>query len=146
MLNETPTLAPDGLPYRLLTLRNSAGMVVTLMDWGATLLSARVPMPDGSVRETLGCASPEQYINQPPILARPSGAMRTALRKAVLSSKVFATRCCQAGENQLHGGPEGFDKRRWKIVQQNDREVLFSLDSLDGDRIPVTLPRLHALR
>jgi hypothetical protein len=38
VLNETPTLAPDGLPYRLLTLRNSAGMVVTLMDWGATLL------------------------------------------------------------------------------------------------------------
>lgn len=34
MLNETPTLAPDGLPYRLLTLRNSAGMVVTVMDWG----------------------------------------------------------------------------------------------------------------
>ncbi|HHU7938601.1 TPA: galactose-1-epimerase, partial [Escherichia coli] len=41
MLNETPALAPDGQPYRLLTLRNNAGMVVTLMDWGATLLSAR---------------------------------------------------------------------------------------------------------
>lgn len=65
MLKETPNLAPDGLPYRLLTLRNEAGMVVTLMDWGATLLSARVPMPDGSVRETLlGCASPEQYVTQ----------------------------------------------------------------------------------
>lgn len=76
MLNETPTLAPDGLPYRLLTLRNSAGMVVTLMDWGATLLSARVPMPDGSVRETLlGCASPEQYINQ----SRLSWCVRRAL-------------------------------------------------------------------
>ena len=74
MLNETPTLAPDGLPYRLLTLRNRAGMVVTLMDWGATLLSARVPMPDGSVRETLlGCASPEQYVNQSAFL----GAWRT---------------------------------------------------------------------
>ncbi|WP_262191928.1 hypothetical protein, partial [Escherichia coli] len=24
MLNETPALAPDGQPYRLLTLRNSA--------------------------------------------------------------------------------------------------------------------------
>ncbi|STK71998.1 aldose 1-epimerase (mutarotase) [Escherichia coli] len=46
MLNETPALAPDGQPYRLLTLRNNAGMVVTLMDWGATLLSAvfRFPM------------------------------------------------------------------------------------------------------
>lgn len=49
MLNETPALAPDGQPYRLLTLRNSAGMVVTLMDWGATLLSARIPLSDGSV-------------------------------------------------------------------------------------------------
>ena len=59
MLNETPTLAPDGQPFRLLTLRNAAGMVVTLMDWGATLLSARVPLGDGSVREALlGCASP----------------------------------------------------------------------------------------
>ena len=44
MLNETPALAPDGQPYRLLTLRNNAGMVVTLMDWGATLLSARIPL------------------------------------------------------------------------------------------------------
>lgn len=58
MLNETPALAPDGQPYRLLTLRNNAGMVVTLMDWGATLLSARIPLSDGSVREALlGCAS-----------------------------------------------------------------------------------------
>ncbi|GHK47474.1 hypothetical protein ECZU08_30700 [Escherichia coli] len=53
MLNETPALAPDGQPYRLLTLRNNAGMVVTLMDWGATLLSARIPLSDGSVRERL---------------------------------------------------------------------------------------------
>ena len=67
MLNETPTLAPDGLPYRLLTLRNRAGMVVTLMDWGATLLSARVPMPDGSVRETLLGCSPYRR----PAAARP---------------------------------------------------------------------------
>ena len=38
------------------------------------------------------------------------------------------------GENQLHGGPDGFDKRRWKIVRQNDGEALFSLDSPDGDQ------------
>lgn len=33
MLNEIPVQAPDGQPFRLLTLRNDAGMVVTLMDW-----------------------------------------------------------------------------------------------------------------
>ena len=65
MLNEIPVQAPDGQPFRLLTLRNDAGMVVTLMDWGATLLSARIPLSDGSVREALlGCASPEQYPQQ----------------------------------------------------------------------------------
>ena len=59
MLNEIPVQAPDGQPFRLLTLRNDAGMVVTLMDWGATLLSARIPLSDDSVREALlGCASP----------------------------------------------------------------------------------------
>ena len=31
------------------------------------------------------------------------------------------------GDNQLHGGPDGFDKRRWQIVNQNDRQVLFAL-------------------
>ncbi|MDQ9195939.1 galactose-1-epimerase, partial [Cronobacter sakazakii] len=65
MLKETPQLAPDGLPYRISTLRNAAGMVVTVMDWGATLLSARVPMKDASVRETLlGCPSPEVWLEQ----------------------------------------------------------------------------------
>lgn len=136
MLNETPTLAPDGLPYRLLTLRNSAGMVVTLMDWGATLLSARVPMPDGSVRETLlGCASPEQYVNQSAYLGASVGRYANRIAKSAfeLDGERYSLLSSQ-GENQLHGGPEGFDKRRWKIVQQNDREVLFSLDSRDGDQ------------
>ncbi|ESE96149.1 galactose-1-epimerase [Salmonella enterica subsp. enterica serovar Virchow str. ATCC 51955] len=74
MLNETPALAPDGQPYRLLTLRNSAGMVVTLMDWGATLLSARIPLSDGSVREALlGCASPEHYPEQTSFLGASIG-------------------------------------------------------------------------
>ena len=136
MLNETPTLAPDGLSYRLLTLRNSTGMVVTVMDWGATLLSARVPMPDGSVRETLlGCASPELYVNQAAYLGASVGryANRIAKSRFSLEGKEIVLLPSQ-GENQLHGGPEGFDKRRWQIVQQNDCEVLFALESADGDQ------------
>lgn len=136
MLNETPTLAPDGLPYRLLTLRNDAGMVVTLMDWGATLLSARVPMPDGSVRDALlGCASPEQYVSQSAYLGASVGryANRIANSRFDLDGVRYQLQASQ-GKNQLHGGPEGFDKRRWRIVQQNDREVQFALDSRDGDQ------------
>ncbi len=65
MLNQTTDLAPDGQPWNLITLRNNAGMVVTLMDWGATLLSAQVPLANGEVREALlGCAAPENYTRQ----------------------------------------------------------------------------------
>ncbi len=136
MLNETPVLAPDGLPYRLITLRNEAGMVVTLMDWGATLLSARVPMTDGSVRETLlGCASPEQYVEQTAFLGASVGryANRIAKSRFELDGVRYDLLPSQ-GENQLHGGPDGFDKRRWRIVQQNDGEALLALDSPDGDQ------------
>jgi len=136
VLNETPVLAPDGLPYRLITLRNSAGMVVTLMDWGATLLSARVPMSDGSVRETLlGCASPEQYVEQTAFLGASVGryANRIAKSRFELDGVPYALLPSQ-GENQLHGGPDGFDKRRWRIIKQNDGEALLSLDSPDGDQ------------
>ena len=136
MLNETPTLAPDGQPFRLLTLRNAAGMVVTLMDWGATLLSARVPLGDGSVREALlGCASPEQYPQQSAFLGASVGryANRIADSRFRLNGESYALTPSQ-GVNQLHGGPEGFDKRRWKIENQNDDSVLFSLESCDGDQ------------
>lgn len=136
MLNEIPVLAPDGQPFRLLTLRNDAGMVVTLMDWGATLLSARIPLSDGSVREALlGCTSPEQYPNQSAFLGASIGryANRIANSRYTFAGETVELLPSQ-GENQLHGGPDGFDKRRWQIVNQNDRQVLFALTSDDGDQ------------
>ncbi|WP_024552447.1 galactose-1-epimerase [Franconibacter helveticus 513] len=136
MLKETPQLAPDGQPYRLSTLRNSAGMVVTLMDWGATLLSARVPMNDGTVRETLlGCASPEIYPQQDAFLGASIGRYANRIANATFQLDGQSVSLLPSqGENQLHGGPEGFDKRRWRIVRQNEHEVLYSLDSADGDQ------------
>lgn len=136
MLNEIPVMAPDGQPFRLLALRNDAGMVVTLMDWGATLLSARIPLSDGSVREALlGCASPEQYPHQAAFLGASIGryANRIADSRYTFAGETVELIPSQ-GDNQLHGGPDGFDKRRWQIVNQNDRQVLFALTSDDGDQ------------
>ena len=48
MLTQTTALAPDGQPWQQVTLRNKSGMTVTVADWGATLLSARVTLADGS--------------------------------------------------------------------------------------------------
>jgi aldose 1-epimerase len=136
VLNETTGVAPDGQPFRVITLRNAAGMVATVMDWGATLLSARVPLTDGTVREALlGCATPEHYLQQTAFLGASVGryANRIAKSQFTLDGQTYRLTPSQ-GENQLHGGPEGFDKRRWKIERQNDSEALLSLTSPDGDQ------------
>jgi len=136
VLNDNSTLAPDGQPWRLITLRNSAGMVITLMDWGATLLSAQVPLNDGSLREALlGCATPEQYPQQAAFLGASVGryANRIADSRYTLAGDVVMLSPSQ-GVNQLHGGPEGFDKRRWQIVSHSNANVLFALASPDGDQ------------
>ncbi|WP_058913609.1 galactose-1-epimerase [Entomohabitans teleogrylli] len=136
MLRETPQLAPDGQPYRIITLRNSAGMLITMMDWGATLMSCRVPMKDDSVRETLpGCPSPEVYQQQSAFLGASVGryANRIANSQYVYNGETVTLTPSQ-GAHQLHGGPQGFDKRRWRIALLNTDEVIFRLDSPDGDQ------------
>lgn len=137
MLKQTTELAPDGQPWNLLTLRNDAGMTVTVMDWGATLLSARVPLADGSEREALlGCATPGDYTRQAAYLGASVGryANRIANSSFTLDGQLINLTPSNEAGHQLHGGPEGFDKRRWQIVSADARHALFSLSSRDGDQ------------
>ncbi|WP_308560889.1 galactose-1-epimerase [uncultured Klebsiella sp.] len=137
MLNQTTGLAPDGLPWNILTLRNDAGMTVTVMDWGATLLSAQVALADGSVREALlGCATPSDYTHQAAFLGASVGryANRIANSRFLLDGRTVNLTPSNEAGHQLHGGPDGFDKRRWQIVSADDHHALFSLSSADGDQ------------
>lgn len=78
MLTPTRELAPDGQPWNVITLRNDAGMSVTVMDWGATLLSAQVPLADGSLREALLAAPRRSNIaSRRHFWAHPSAATLT---------------------------------------------------------------------
>lgn len=134
--------APDGAAWRITVLRNGNGMVATFMDWGATWLSARVPMGDGTVREALlGCATPSDYLQQSAYLGATVGryANRIANARLELNGEAIALSANQ-GPHQLHGGPDGFHNRRWQIVCQSDSEVEYRLDSPDGDQgFPGTL-------
>lgn len=52
-------LAPDGQPFELTELRNKAGVTVILMDWGATWLSAILPLKNGrKTRTAAGLSNP----------------------------------------------------------------------------------------
>lgn len=134
MLSDVNSHAPDGQPWRITVLRNAGGMVATFMDWGATWLSARVPMADGSVREALlGCATPSDYLHQDAYLGATVGRYANRIAHATLTQQAIQLAANQ-GEHQLHGGPQGFDKRRWQIVSQSENSVVYRLDSPDGDQ------------
>lgn len=136
MLTDSLQLAPDGQPYQLTRLQNAGGMTATLMDWGATWLSAVLPLKSGKTRELLlGCRTPADYQRQAAYLGATVGryANRIAYASLLVDNKPHPLLANQ-GEHQLHGGPEGFNARRWRIVQQDTQQVSYALHSPDGDQ------------
>ncbi|MBP0997472.1 galactose-1-epimerase [Serratia fonticola] len=136
MLSDNSAVAPDGQPFILTTLKNAAGMTVTLMDWGATWLSALLPLKSGEQRELLlGCQTPQDYLHQGAYLGATVGryANRIAHASLNIDGKPHPLIANQ-GEHQLHGGPNGFHARRWQIVNQDEQQVVYQLHSPDGDQ------------
>lgn len=133
---ENTPLAPDGEPFELVTIKNTAGTTATFMDWGATWLSLDFPLADGTQRELLlGCESPHQYVNQSAYLGATVGRYANRIAKAQLTidGQICALEPNQ-GENQLHGGPAGFSARRWKLLSHSEQTVSFQLISANGDQ------------
>lgn len=136
-LHETMTMeaAFDGRPANLFTLTNESGMTATFMDIGATWLSCTVPV-DGKAREVLlGCSTMADHQQQNSYLGATVGryANRIANGKFTIDGETIQVATNQAG-NTLHGGPEGFDKRRWAVEYQSDAKLVLSLVSDDGDQ------------
>ncbi|AHG21642.1 galactose-1-epimerase [Chania multitudinisentens RB-25] len=136
MLTGASANAPDGQPFTLTTLRNAGGMTVTLMDWGATWLSAVLPLKSGEKRELLlGCKTAADYLHQKAYLGATIGryANRIAHASLLIDGKPHPLIANQ-GEHQLHGGPEGFHARRWQILSQDEQQITYQLHSEDGDQ------------
>lgn len=128
-------LAPDGKPFIIITLSNSVGMQIQLMDWGATWLSCQFPLADGAKRELLlGCAEPADYLKQTAYLGATVGRYANRIANAQLQRHGKTLQLLpNQGKHQLHGGANSFDQRRWEVISQNTQSVVFRLHSPDGD-------------
>lgn len=114
----------------------NGGTSIDVMDYGATWLSCRVTLKDGSQREiVLAAATPEEHLTQDGYLGQTVGrySNRIANARFVLDGKTIEL-VPNEGVKQLHGGPDGFWSRRWEIVSQSASEVVFGLHSPDGDQ------------
>ena len=135
-LSMTRDPAPDGRPATVITLRNGNGMQVVVMDIGATWLSCRVPLAGSGEREVLlGQSTMPDFLRQQAYMGATVGryANRIAGGKLHLAGRDIQLSLNQ-GKHCLHGGREGFDRRRWEIEAQSDDSVTFSLYSPDGDQ------------
>lgn len=130
--------APDGHAARLFHLTNNRGTQMSICDWGATLISFKLAMADGGLRELiLGCDNLDDYLAQSSYLGATVGryANRIGGAKFVIDGQTFHVDANE-GENSLHGGRDGFNNRRWQaeVAKGDEPGVRFTLTSADGDQ------------
>ncbi|MFA0078059.1 galactose-1-epimerase [Vibrio artabrorum] len=125
----------DGQLAKLVHLTNSNGMSVSFMDIGATWLSCSIPVNEEAREVLLRSPNMAEHMEQNAYFGAIVGrfANRIAKGQFELEGKRY-----QLGvnndENSLHGGLEGFDKKRWAIFEQGTQQVVFMLHSESGDQ------------
>ncbi|MBD1557205.1 galactose-1-epimerase [Vibrio sp. S9_S30] len=128
-------VARDGKPAKVITLRNQLGMTVSLMDIGATWLTCRLPLASGLRDVVLGVNNMDDFYRQSAYFGASIGryANRIANGRFKLNGKEYQISQNQA-PHSLHGGIDGFDKRRWRVEHSHNHSAVFSLISHHGDQ------------
>ena len=124
----------DGREVSLFTMRAPGGLTASVCEYGAALVSLRVPDREGRCADVvLGFDSLAEYRAQRDYIGATVGRCANRIRGGTCTlggQEVFLSR--NEGENHLHGGLCGFDRRLWKGGIQAGRVVL-SLESPDGE-------------
>lgn len=129
------TQAFDGAPANLVHLQNAKGMTASFMDVGATWLSCTLPLDTGRREVLLRSPDMVEHMKQTAYFGTTVGRYANRIDGGRFSINGEEFQLSQnEGNNILHGGKDGFDKRRWTIEHQTETSVTFGLTSKDGDQ------------
>ena len=127
----------DGRPVALYTLANDTGFTVQITNYGARVVSILAPDRNGRRADVaVGCESIDRYLNEAD--ARFSGpvvgrfANRIARGRFALDGAEYRLPQNDNG-NSLHGGTKGLDSRVWNVEEADNRHVVLSYVSPDGE-------------
>ncbi len=130
---------PAGEAITQFQLTNSQGMVVRLINFGATVTAVEVPNADGTrTNIALGFPDLAGWLANKPYFGSICGryANRIADGKFTLDGKEY-TLALNTGTDHLHGGLEGFNKKIWQAealpVTDGAAPVRFTYVSPDGE-------------
>ncbi|HLH31178.1 MAG TPA: aldose epimerase family protein [Terriglobia bacterium] len=123
----------------MITLKNSSGMEVRAIPYGAIITSIRVPDRDGHFDDVvLGYDNAEAYVqNNSPFMGAVVGRYGNRIAKGtfILDGRTY-TLAKNNGPNHLHGGIKGFDKVIWQPEEFKNSDgggVIFRYTSADGE-------------
>jgi aldose 1-epimerase len=122
----------------VLTLTNALGMELEVMSHGATVKALRVPDRDGGLDDVvLGFDDPASYLGPHPYFGGIVGryANRIANGRFRLDGGEYNL-TTNDGLHHLHGGPRGFDRRRWTAeaaATDGDPVLRLRYTSADGE-------------
>ena len=113
-------------------------MSVDVCELGATLLSIKIPNGAGSFDDVIcGYDNIDSYYNGDGYQGAIIGRVGNRINKGSfeLDGATYSL-YCNDGENHLHGGRSGFDKKFWSVLSTDDSDepsVKLFLLSIDGD-------------
>lgn len=129
---------PDGRAVESFTLTNARGVELRAIDYGAIIVSLRVPDRDGRLDDVvLGHDDLQGYLAKPAYLGALIGRYgnRIAGGHFTLDGKTYSL-ATNNGPNHLHGGVRGFDKHVWKaepFERPGVAGLVFTRRSPDGE-------------
>ncbi len=129
---------PDGAAIDIYTLTNAKGMQAGIITYGGAVASLTAPDRTGKYADiVLGCDTMDCYTKQTAFLGALIGRYgnRIGHGQFTLDGQTYNLPK-NDGDNTLHGGPQGFDKRVWKAAeaQSPDGPALeLTYNSKDGE-------------
>mgnify|MGYP003994128419 FL=1 len=129
----------DGKKVDLYTLTNSSGAFAKITNFGGIVTDIQVPDKAGKLGTVvLGFDSLDKYLAGHPYFGCIAGryANRIAKGKFTIDGKEYQLTAINNGENHLHGGAKGFDKKIWSAKEIKGKGfvgVELSRTSPDGE-------------
>ena len=128
----------DGREVSAFVLKNTSGMSVQILDLGGIITSLSVPDSSGIIADvTAGFDYPQPYADGAGYMGAIVGRYANRISEGTFSiDDVSYTLAKNNGNNAIHGGLVGFDKKIWDAeisVGRNHAELILSTYSLDGE-------------
>ena len=128
----------DGEAIDLYTCTNKNGLVLRMINFGATLLSLDVPDSNMKIENvTLGYKTPDDFLAGKSYFGSTVGRYCNRIASAKFSlGETEYTLSANDGENHLHGGHKGFDKVVWDAESFSNGDgsgINFEYESVDGE-------------